>query len=82
MNKIINEVIPDPIYHHGTFFDNCEICDCDIDSDNPGKQISFIKNGQRHIIHVCNACFIDPDYQEILRGKDDLRIKSFSSDGM
>lgn len=74
---IIKEVIPDTIFHHGTDFDDCEICDNEITEINPGKKVTYTDKGKKHVIHVCCICFTDPDYLEILTLKQNLKIESY-----
>ena len=78
INKpIIKEVISYPIFHHGTDFDDCEICDNEINEMNPGKEVTYTDKGKKHVIHVCSICFNDIDYLDILRRKENLKIKSY-----
>ena len=66
---------PRVVYHHGEFWDSCEICDAEINDDNPGKEIHYDdKNGVHHVTAVCNSCFIDPDYLSCYVDKQNLRI--------
>lgn len=47
-------------------FDSCSICDKEITYEYPGKLVMFKRHGSDIRDHVCNVCFNDPDYQEIL----------------
>lgn len=62
---------------HGTWFNDCEICDNEINEANPGKEITYTENGKRYMVFVCNDCYREPDYLEIMAKKENLKIKNF-----
>jgi hypothetical protein len=74
---LINEVYTQTTYHTGTWFNDCEICDEEITDINPGKQISYEEDLKKHVRHVCNNCFIDPEYLRIYTKVQNLKIKPF-----
>ena len=74
---LISELPPRTIFHHGTFWCDCEICDNEINESNPGKEITYTENGKNHQVHVCNNCFRETDYLEIIRSKENLKIKPY-----
>lgn len=79
INKpIINEVQLPTIYSYGINGPgSCEICDNEINEMNPGKEINYTENGQKHIVHTCNNCFRETDYLEIISKKENLKIKPY-----
>jgi hypothetical protein len=62
---------------HGTWFNDCEICDNEITESNPGKEITYTENSKRYMVFVCNECYREPDYLEIMTKKENLKIKNF-----
>jgi hypothetical protein len=50
----------------GSEVDHCEICDEQITIDNPGWQWSYQRNGYLYKVRVCDSCFNETDYQEII----------------
>lgn len=53
-------------YITGSEIDRCEICDEQITLDNPGWQWSYQRNGYLYKVRVCDSCFKETDYQEII----------------
>ena len=77
-NSIIRDVTQSrTIIIHGTFFNDCEICDNEITESNPGKEITYTENGKKYMVFVCNDCYRDPDYLEIMSKKENMKIKNF-----
>jgi hypothetical protein len=64
---------------HGTGFDDCSICDETINEESPGKRISYNKNDERFIIHVCRNCFLDPDFQETISHLPSIEVQKFNN---
>lgn len=76
---IIKEVNHKTIFIHGTWWNDCEICDDEITELNPGKEVSFIdQEGRKNVSHVCNHCFSNPEYlTTIYRTNTNVEIKKF-----
>jgi hypothetical protein len=63
------------IYRHGKGFDDCEICLQTIEPGE-GKRVELRDNSKRFICHVCNYCYNESDYQELLSRKQIISIKN------
>jgi hypothetical protein len=61
-------------YRTGTEFLNCEICDKGINENYPGKRIRTKVRKNILFIHVCNECFKNSEYQEMLKNYNVIRI--------
>lgn len=78
--RIINEVMLPNHIQCGTHINDCEICDNSISWDNPGREITYTKFGRKHIVHVCEDCYLDIDYLPIFMEYDDLKIKIYKGE--
>jgi hypothetical protein len=54
-------------HDHGSKFDDCRECNEEINGLNPGKHIDVTIDGRRVIIHICNSCYIKPEFQAYLK---------------
>jgi hypothetical protein len=61
-------------HRHGTGWDDCEICNCEIFGG--GKKV-WIRDGETIICHVCNDCFNDPDYQDFIKTKVIIKVENY-----
>ncbi len=74
MNRPLSPYIP---HDHGTAFDNCLQCDEEINGLNPGKRIDVTIGGRKSIIHVCNHCFLDKEFQEYISQDPERKIRNY-----
>ena len=68
------------IYSHGLEFWSCAICDKELTINDPGQRVMYIQKGVRYIEFVCNDCFGEPDYQDIIKdtsNKFGMDVRSF-----
>ena len=54
----------------------CEICEREISDNLPGKVIHFSSRPGRPV-YVCNSCFMDRDYQEIISSDKTKKISNY-----
>jgi len=56
-----------PIIAHGNgSITSCTYCNEELDEENKGKVITTYRNGRTYKEVVCNICFAEPDYQELI----------------
>ena len=64
-------------FQHGPGFNDCEICEFEITEKNPGKRVTLEAGDQKTICHVCDECFNDPDYQDIIKRYPIIQIENY-----
>lgn len=64
-------------YITGSEIDRCEICDEQITLDNPGWQWSYQRNGYLYKVRVCDSCFNETEYQELLSTKYRIEVSPY-----
>ena len=64
-------------YITGSEIDRCEICDEQITPDNPGWEWSYERNGYHYKVRVCDSCFNETEYKDLLSTKYGIEIRPY-----